>query len=432
MHVQVMSLLQWVHIRRGKRQSATWEAVLQEQYHAFGASRHLSEQSLILGTDLWEEVWDTVSQHFGHVKWARHANAWDGLSTKASQESQGSQGSQGKSEGRSHQSPRKEGVAEPKPKTKPKGLSKACAEPKSKKLPAPPGVKATKLAHPPRAKDSKASVGKEASQGSQGSQGLQGKREVAGRRPPKDSIGKEVSQGSQGSQRSQGKREVSESRGSGPPKGSIGKEVSQGSQGSQGKKAAQKKNQSDMGGKSLRGKRSPAPQPRRKSPQQKPREPSLASSSSESAPWAHRRRRRTRSPCTRSPCTRSASRESQASQGPRKKVHLVSKASQDSQGSQAVPSESPVRISRKDLRSGAAPSWQQGQGERWAEGDWACAQCNGHNFKWRGFCLGCGLPRNANFKPGDWFCKNCGNCNFKSRQFCNNPWCRFPRRGNEQ
>ena len=85
---------------------------------------------------------------------------------------------------------------------------------------------------------------------------------------------------------------------------------------------------------------------------------------------------------------------------------------------------------RSALRS--APDWQPEQGERWAEGDWACPRCDGHNFKWRGFCKRCSLPRNPQFKPGDWFCVSCGNFNFKSRIVCNNPWCTLPRHGNEQ
>jgi hypothetical protein len=81
-------------IRRGLRPSAVWEALMQEQYVEFGNHRHLSDMSVELETDLWCEVWTSVQEHFGHVKYARLAKAWDGLPTLASQGSQATQESQ--------------------------------------------------------------------------------------------------------------------------------------------------------------------------------------------------------------------------------------------------------------------------------------------------------------------------------------------------
>jgi len=92
--LQVMTLMQLVLIRRGLRPSAVWEALMQEQYVEFGNHRHLSDMSVELETDLWGEVWTSVQEHFGHVKYARLANAWDGLPTLASQGSQATQESQ--------------------------------------------------------------------------------------------------------------------------------------------------------------------------------------------------------------------------------------------------------------------------------------------------------------------------------------------------
>ena len=92
--LQVMTLMQLVLIRRGLRPSAVWEALMQEQYVEFGNHRHLSDMSVELETDLWCEVWTSVQEHFGHVKYARLAKAWDGLPTLASQGSQATQESQ--------------------------------------------------------------------------------------------------------------------------------------------------------------------------------------------------------------------------------------------------------------------------------------------------------------------------------------------------
>ena len=92
--LQVMTLMQLVLIRRGLRPSAVWEALMQEQYVEFGNHRHLSDMSVELETDLWCEVWTSVQEHFGHVRYARFANAWDGLPTLASQGSQATQESQ--------------------------------------------------------------------------------------------------------------------------------------------------------------------------------------------------------------------------------------------------------------------------------------------------------------------------------------------------
>ena len=110
--LQVMTLMQFVLIRRALRPSAVWEALMQEQYVEFGNHRHLSDMSVELETDLWGEVWTSVQEHFGHVKYARLANAWDGLPTLASQgsqatqESQASQGPKASQESQASQGPK--------------------------------------------------------------------------------------------------------------------------------------------------------------------------------------------------------------------------------------------------------------------------------------------------------------------------------------
>jgi hypothetical protein len=110
--LQVMTLMQFVLIRRALRPSAVWEALMQEQYVEFGNHRHLSDMSVELETDLWGEVWTSVQEHFGHVRYARFANAWDGLPTLASQgsqatqESQASQGPKASQESQASQGPK--------------------------------------------------------------------------------------------------------------------------------------------------------------------------------------------------------------------------------------------------------------------------------------------------------------------------------------
>ena len=133
--ILVMAIIQWVLMRRMLRGSATWEAILQDQYIQFGQCRGLSEQTIERAKgDYWAELWDTLQENFGHCKWARLANVWDGISFK-SQGSQGSEesqhvevaepsqvpeGSQG-SEGSQHVAGAKKPFAGARPKQMPKG-----------------------------------------------------------------------------------------------------------------------------------------------------------------------------------------------------------------------------------------------------------------------------------------------------------------------